>query len=348
MKRLLGLFGIVLLALAALAAALPARVVVERSITVGRPASTVFTLFNGLVSWSAWSPWVLRDPSVAMTRSGPERGPGLRLAWSGDPGKSGLGALEILDSSPSERVQLRLRQGGQQEALLEYEIEGDALGSQVTWIYEADSTAGKGFAGRIVGRYYGWFLARWVAADFELGLQRFKAVAESLPAADFSQAEITRVEARPQRVARVTGLGAATPEKVAEVLAGAFADLSAWAVDHGVEFQGQPLTIAERRADGTETYQAAVPVSVTAEAPQTDRVGLGQTPSGDAVCVLHRGSPLESLGSYEQLDAWVRAHGLQATGVSWEHYLSDPASASPGAASMEICSLVAPAATHAR
>ncbi len=74
--------------------------------------------------------------------------------------------------------------------------------------------------------------------------------------------------------------------------------------------------------------------------PEEGAVGYGETPAGDAACLLHRGSPFETLGSYEQLSAWMRAHGLVPSGVSWEHYLSDPAATPASSASLEICMLI--------
>ncbi len=341
MNRLLLVVGAVLFALGAAALVLPDRILVERSISINRPATTVYTLLNGFSSWSEWSPWVARDATVTVTRSGPERGPGARIDWSGDPSKAGLGTQEIIASDPPRLITLTLSQGTQGEASLQYLIDGDALGTRLTWTFEADATMGEGFQDRLIGRFYGWFLVRWVVADFERGLASFKAYAESLPGEDFSQAEITRVQVAPLAVARVTNLRAATPEGVAEAVADAFGAISAWALRHDVEFQGQPFIITRHAAPGSEVYEAAVPIGRDVLAPEEGVVGYGETPSGQAACLLHRGSTLETLASYEQLNAWVRAHGLETTGISWEHYLSDPSITPSSSTSLEICTMIA-------
>ncbi len=104
MNKLLFVVGAVLVGLVATALVLPDRVVVERSISISRPATTVFTLLDGFTSWTEWSPWVARDASVTVTRSGPERGPGARIDWSGDPSKAGLGSQEVIGSDPVTRI----------------------------------------------------------------------------------------------------------------------------------------------------------------------------------------------------------------------------------------------------
>ena len=57
----------------------------------------------------------------------------------------------------------------------------------------------------------------------------------------------------------------------------------------------------------------------------TGPVQLGASPGGLAVRVVHRGDYTSTLLSYEQLFAWMAAHGYNEEGTSWEHYISDPA-----------------------
>ena len=46
---------------------LPKQVRVERNVYVEMPASTVFTLLNGFTSFTAWSPWAVKDPEATYT-----------------------------------------------------------------------------------------------------------------------------------------------------------------------------------------------------------------------------------------------------------------------------------------
>ena len=62
---------------------LPKDVHVERSALVKMPASTVYTLLNGFTSFTAWSPWSIKDPDAIYSLSGPESGIGAKLSWSG-------------------------------------------------------------------------------------------------------------------------------------------------------------------------------------------------------------------------------------------------------------------------
>ena len=43
---------------------LPNVITVERSISVNRPAATLFTVLNGFKLFNDWSPWVDMDPNA--------------------------------------------------------------------------------------------------------------------------------------------------------------------------------------------------------------------------------------------------------------------------------------------
>jgi len=308
----------------------PATVTVERSVVVNRPAATVFTLLNGFRTWTHWSPWADLDPDADFERTGPEFGVGARLEWSGDPALLGSGWQEITVSEPWRRVELRTDIGPQGAAVTTYRVAGDRLGSRVTWAFETDVSAGQGVAGAWLGRYFGLFLARWVGADFERGLARLKAYAETLPERDFSDAEIERVSPGPRRVAQVRGTSAPEPEQVAAALAEAYGEISAWAAETGASLADPPLAVTRRSGDGAYRFEAAIPLETGSEAPPArGRVELGRSPGGPAARIVHRGPYGNTLASYEQLYAWIAARGLEPTGVSWEEYVSDPGETPP-------------------
>lgn len=338
---------LVVLTLAALAGGwfLPSQVVVERSFTVNRPASTVFTVLNGFRTWEAWSPWIALDPGVRLTRDGPATGVGARLSWSGDPTLVGTGQQVITASEPYSRVVLQATVNGQAEALLSYRVDDGGLGSAVHWRFEADLVGDRSLLGGLVGRYFGLFLKRWVAADFEQGQARFKAFVERLPEWDFAGAPIERVEREARPMVSVPGIAADTPEAVAQALAIAFAELATLSVTQGVDVEDAPLTITELSPDGTGVFEAALllrPVTdgeTAAVVPAVSgRVRQGVAPSGPAACISHRGAIEDTMSSYEQLAAWMAAHGYRESGVSTERYHSGPAETGVRA---DLCQFIA-------
>ncbi|HEY8124854.1 MAG TPA: SRPBCC family protein [Methylocystis sp.] len=85
----------------------PNSFVVRREAVIDAPPRQVFAAINNLRNWEAWSPWATLGSEVETRYEGPAAGPGAAFEWSGDK-KVGAGRMTIVDSQPSERVDLRL------------------------------------------------------------------------------------------------------------------------------------------------------------------------------------------------------------------------------------------------
>jgi len=323
---------------------LPAEVRVEQEIVVQRPAATVFTLLNGFNTFERWSPLRAADPAVALERSGPADGAGARVTWSGDPALTGVGWREVSDSTPYARVDYRSQGGPEGAATSRVIIRGDALASRLTWSRTLTVSEGQGLLAGWLGRYFGWFLERWAREALEQELLAFKRFAEDLPAADFAGADIQRVKVAPQGAARVDRLlepgatGRLDPAAVSAVLTGGFEEIARWAQATGAVLGQKPIAAREVCGNGTVRLSAVIPLAGPPRlpAPEDSPVRRAPAPAGPAARITHRGAYAGTQGSYERLEAWIAAHGLEATALSWERYLDDPATTAQDALRTEI------------
>ena len=174
--RLLKLIAIVLVVFVVVVfvvgAFLPKDFQVERSIEIDVAPEVVFDEVNSLKKWSAWSPWLARDPSMESAYAGPETGVGAKVTWTSE--KSGNGTQTITLSERPKRIETALDFGdmGQPTAYWTFEPSGE--GVEVTWGL-------KGTAAGPLGGYFAKMMDGWVGADYEDGLQRLKDVVESPP-----------------------------------------------------------------------------------------------------------------------------------------------------------------------
>ena len=302
---------------------LPRTVHVERSIEIDRPDSTLFTLLNSFATFSTWSPWSERDPSIIYQYSGPASGTGARINWSGDPRLSGSGWQEIIESKPSSLVRMQLDFDQQGRANSYFQIDPSASGALVTWGFDTNLVEGQGFFGSLLARYFGLFFDRWIGTDYEQGLVRLKAFAESLPATDFSGLEVDIVEAEPVDILYIVTDSRSEAGGVAASLAIAYQEITSFMAEHSIEIQAQPMAITRSWDARDYEFDAAIPVSTT-DVELSGNVRAGKSPSGRAVRVVHRGPYDRMSPSYEKLSAYMAVHGLKEGRVSWEHYISDP------------------------
>lgn len=144
----------------------------SRAIRVDAPAATVHALLDDFREWPKWSPWEELDPAMEHTYSGAEHGVGARHAWRGN-SKAGTGSMEIVESTPTKVVcDLRFVKPFKAQNVSRFDLATTGGGTDVTWTM----TGRQSPLMRVLGRL---FFDRAIAKDFERGLAKLKAVAES-------------------------------------------------------------------------------------------------------------------------------------------------------------------------
>ena len=311
------------LALLAGALLLPAQVHVERMTIIERPPSVVFGLLNDFQHFQAWSPWAERDPNMRYSLSGPERGVGARMTWDGDPRQVGKGAQQITHAEPYSMIRTHLEFDGQGEADAYFDIRPEGRGTRLEWGFDTDVTEDQDFLGAIMGKYMGLFFDHWIGTDYELGLDRFKQYAESFPNADYADIEIEHVSAGAQPILYVPTSSAQSDGAVAAAMGAAVGEISRFMASRGLEHAGMPMSISQSRTGNGYQFDAAIPVE-SAEVRPTGNIRVGWSPSGDAVRAVHQGAYSSLDETYAKVSAYLAVNRLEPTGVTWEHYISDP------------------------
>ena len=146
---------------------------VSRSTTVIADPARVHGLINSFHEWTAWSPWEDLDPELHRDYTGPERGVGAHYAWSGNR-KAGQGSMEITSSTPDEiALRLAFLRPFKSTNAVTFSLVPAVDGTEVTWLMTGEQRGLMGLVGKVVP------MDRLVGKDFEKGLTRLKAVAES-------------------------------------------------------------------------------------------------------------------------------------------------------------------------
>ena len=324
MKKALIIILVLLIAFVVTGYSLPKQVHVERSIVIDQPVGMMFELLNSYESFSEWSPWAGRDPKAVFITSGPESGVGAHLSWSGDAQLVGSGWQEIVASKPYERIDIKLDFDAQGLADTGFILEPQGNASKITWFFDSDLTEGVSFVDAFLARYFGLLFDRWVGGDFEQGLANLKVYAESLAVSDLGQKGISRVDVTAQNILYITTRSSQDPADIAGAMAAAYAEISAFMNLTGIEMSGQPMAITRAWEEGSYQFDAAIPIDEIPES-LSGNIHFGLSPAGPAIMVVHRGGYDQMMPSYEKLAAFMSAHGLSQGKVSWEHYITDPA-----------------------
>jgi len=165
--------ALILLLLFIIAARRPDEFAVRRSADIRAPSDKVFGLINDFRQWPKWSPWEKLDPNLERTLSGAEAGRGSVYEWRGDK-RVGAGRMEILDSVPHSRIDIKLSflKPFRAENRTMFTITPVDGASRVLW----EMSGTNNFMFKLMGLVMN--MDKMVGTDFEKGLAAMKAEAE--------------------------------------------------------------------------------------------------------------------------------------------------------------------------
>jgi len=174
LKIILIVAALALVGFLAFVATRPDHFRIERSTRIAAPPEQVHALINDFHQFNRWNPWRLKDPATVDLYGPKSAGPGARYGWESK--ELGVGSMEIMESTPGQRVLLKLdfikpfEAHNQAEFLLKTEADGATL---VSWSMYGPSN----FMSKLMGVVIG--MDKMVGPDFEVGLANLKKIAET-------------------------------------------------------------------------------------------------------------------------------------------------------------------------
>jgi uncharacterized protein YndB with AHSA1/START domain len=146
---------------------------IERTISIKAPPEKIFSLINSFHQWEAWSPWEKIDPALTRSYSGADAGKGAVYAWQGNK-DVGQGRMEIIDSTPSSKVVIKIDflQPFEAHNTIEFTIGPSGDTTKVTHAMYGPSP----FVSKLMGLFFN--MEKMVGPKFEEGLATLKSIAE--------------------------------------------------------------------------------------------------------------------------------------------------------------------------
>lgn len=320
LRILIGLAVLLLIVFFVGAMALPDRVRVERTTRIDRPPGMVFAVANDLRRFNDWSPWAGHDPDAEYRFEGPARGAGAQMHWTGN-ASVGTGSIRIVESEAPARVVTEVSfEGFDAPARAELRIAPeDADASSVTWTFDAALEGAS-------ARWFGLLMPRHLGEDYERGLAALKREVESLPAPDSHASTVTETTLMPLDVIVIAGSApAGDMAAVAAALGESYGRLVAYAMEHGLEITGSPMTLTAELPGDVWQFEAALPVRASGPVESSAAIELRRIAGGPALAMEYVG-PYDGLADARaRLAAHAQAYGHQRAGAMQDIYVSDPA-----------------------
>jgi hypothetical protein len=168
--KIVGGLALLVLALVLVAFAFPRQYRVERSLVINARPEAVLAQVADLRAWKNWGAWQERDPQMKLSYSEKTTGVGAWSAWESK--SEGNGKMTITEVTPT-KVTYHLEfpdMGTQSTGSIELVPEG--TGQKVVWLDQGDLGMNP------LNRWFGLFLEKLIAPDFERGLTNIKKLVE--------------------------------------------------------------------------------------------------------------------------------------------------------------------------
>lgn len=163
---------VLLAGLLAFAATRPDQFSVQRSTSVNAPPEKIAALIGGMHNFNRWNPYLLKDPQLKGSYSGPENGPGSHYAWQGNK-DVGKGSMTVTGVQPQlVEIDLDFIEPFASKNKAVFTLQPGTAGTQVTWAMHGPAP----YITKLMGVVFN--MDKMIGTDFETGLQRLKALAE--------------------------------------------------------------------------------------------------------------------------------------------------------------------------
>jgi effector-binding domain-containing protein len=139
--------------------------------------------------------------------------------------------------------------------------------------------------------------------------------------------------------------GTGTWDKAFETLSASFRKIKAYLDKEGIKPDGLSMTIFTATDDTGFDYEAAVPIAEAPKNPPHGDIQLGQSPDGQALKFVHRGSYDDLDNTYEAITNYLDDKKLEAKDMFIEEYVTDPLGADAGKLVVNVYVLIKPPGT---
>jgi len=317
-KRLLLFLLILIIAFAVYVATRPADYSFERSRVIAAPAAVIFNKVNDYKNWSAFSPWIEKEPTAALSYGDTTAGKGGFYNWNGE--ILGEGHMETLDTKNNAYINQSINFikpfKAQSNSRWTFTPEGEQ--TRVTW----QMGGKKDFIAKLATVFVG-SIEEQTGPDFQRGLYKLDSLVQA-------EMRVYSIEVNGP-VAHSGGyyLYKSASCKFSELqgaLAKVMPEVAGYALTHNISFAGKPFVRYHKwdRANDAIIFSACIPTTTKITTTESN-ILTGQLEPFQAIKTTLKGdhSNLE--------EAWLQAFDdiaqkhleLAPSGYMLEYYITD-------------------------
>jgi len=236
---------------------LPSHGHIERRIEVSSPLRQIYDSVDTFRRYPQWSGLRGYDPATRMTLSGPESGPGAKVAWTSSHPTVGDGSLEIVSDKQDEQVKIAVDNGWvgtNKTYTVDLIPSSNGKTNTIRVAYDVD------YGWNLLWRYGGLYINGDPATVVQGGLNSLAALLAGYPNTDYSGQDIQVVDVAARPVFLVNTRAPRSLSEVEEATDAAMAQIEEAMTAAGLSAAGPRMTITTRWDTDEYSFAVAVPV----------------------------------------------------------------------------------------
>lgn len=225
---------------------------VTRTRTINAPAAVIFNNVNDFKNWESWSPWVEKEPDLAITYPEQTSGVGGSYSWLG---KDGTGEMKTLSLSTYDSIYQEIKFEDFPPSNVYWNFVKSENGTDVTWGMKSESV---GFMLKFYALISGG-MDQMIGPDFERGLEKLDSVV------------VNNMKAFKIELNGITEYGGgfylfkttnATSGNISSVMGQQYGSISMFMAQNNISFNGMPFTLYHEMnmENGTVIMSNGIPV----------------------------------------------------------------------------------------
>ncbi|HXB39855.1 MAG TPA: SRPBCC family protein [Bacteroidia bacterium] len=294
----------------------PSVIKVERSATMNASADAVKSQIVDYSVFKNWSPWADKDTAMKITIEGEAGKVGHKYSWEGNK-NVGKGTMELTTVATDTIIEKLVFDGrGASDVIFVFKPEG--AGTNVTWIMNMNI----GFFGRGMMMFMKGKMDGMLGGDFEKGLAKLKAVAETVPpATGVANYEVKESE-WPERTFIGTKSTNLTMETMPAFFGENFHKIGAELGKNKIKPESAPSCLVFKWDDASKSGDMAAVMGVT---KGTKAAGWETytTPAGKVLQVEYFGDYNKIGDAHMAIGKYLKEKNL-TQGLVLEEYITDP------------------------
>ena len=315
-KRLLLVIVIFIVIAIVISIFLPSKLHVENKILIDADVKQVFNQVNDLKNWKNWSPWVLKDSSVYIDNanySNPSYGDGAYFQWNSEVDEVGSGKLMIQTSVKNKNIDYSV-DFGMGDAIGKIDLNTIESGVEVVWSFDME------FGFNPVSKFFGLFMEKYIAQDYELGLERLKVYAENLPKINSVKVEKVVIDKTWVLSIRDT----INQMEMTNIHGKMYGQISQFMEENEIDMADSPIVIYHFWSDSIIDIEAGIPIQDSLPIIHSS-IKVSKLNAGNVVTAVHYGPYERLVETYDGINEWMRKNKVTVIGPPWEQYITDPA-----------------------